>query len=84
MSINGEKKVTNVSVSDTLLLPITWQIAYLSKIMTLNQGDVILTGTPMIDMLNHGDKIDYSLTDSRNPTLSVLEASAIVVDTDVK
>ena len=37
------------------------QINYLSKFMKLNEGDLLLSGTPQIKPLTDGDKIDARL-----------------------
>jgi 2-keto-4-pentenoate hydratase/2-oxohepta-3-ene-1,7-dioic acid hydratase in catechol pathway len=42
--VNGQ--VRQSSVTDQLIFPIPYLVSYLSQIMTLNAGDLILTGTP--------------------------------------
>lgn len=45
-------------------------IAYISKIMTLEKGDVILTGTPEgVGKVVAGEVLTASLTDSKTSTL---------------
>ncbi|MFC4323750.1 fumarylacetoacetate hydrolase family protein [Litchfieldia salsa] len=54
---NGIKKQD--SSTDLMIISITQMISYLSSIMTLKPGDVILTGSPVgAEFLKPGDKIE--------------------------
>lgn len=55
--LNGEKKQD--SPVDLMIVSIQYMIAYLSNIMTLQPGDVILTGSPVgAEFLKEGDVIE--------------------------
>ncbi|MBF0409538.1 MAG: fumarylacetoacetate hydrolase family protein [Candidatus Riflebacteria bacterium] len=55
--LNG-KTVQNDHLT-SLIFPIDVLISHISKVMTLERGDIILTGTPAgVGPLNHGDNIE--------------------------
>lgn len=58
--LNGEiRQSSNIS---NLIFKVPYIVSYLSKIMTLNVGDVIITGTPSgIGKMNEGDKIEVEI-----------------------
>lgn len=57
---NGTKKQD--SSVDLMIIPIPYMISYLSKVMTLLPGDVILTGSPVgADFLRDGDTIECKI-----------------------
>lgn len=60
MSLNGKKRQTgNTSM---MVFPIIEQIAYLSRFVTLQPGDLIFTGTPEgVGLLKNGDLIQAEL-----------------------
>jgi len=58
--LNGE--VMQSGRTSQMIFKIPFLISYLSKIMTLNRGDLILTGTPAgISPMKSGDKIDVCI-----------------------
>lgn len=58
--LNGEKKQD--SPTDLMIIPIRKMISYLSTVMTLKPGDVILTGSPMgAEMVDAGDVIECEI-----------------------
>ncbi|MCD8508896.1 MAG: fumarylacetoacetate hydrolase family protein [Bacillus sp. (in: Bacteria)] len=58
--LNGEEK--QHSGTDLMIVPIRKMISYLSKVMTLSQGDVILTGSPVgAELVNAGDVIECEI-----------------------
>lgn len=60
LSLNGE--VRQDSNTNDLIHPIEKVIATITNVMTLNPGDVILTGTPSgVGRLNPGDKVEIEI-----------------------
>ena len=58
--VNGELR--QMSSTKEMIFPIPQLIAYISTIMTLNPGDVILTGTPAgVGVLESGDEVEISI-----------------------
>ncbi|MDQ0255724.1 2-keto-4-pentenoate hydratase/2-oxohepta-3-ene-1,7-dioic acid hydratase in catechol pathway [Evansella vedderi] len=58
--LNGEKK--QHSATELMIVPIRRMISYLSNVMTLNKGDVILTGSPLgAELVNAGDTIECEI-----------------------
>jgi len=56
-AVNGVMKQD--AMMERIITPIDEMIAYISRFMTLNPGDVILTGTPAgSDYVRHGDVVD--------------------------
>ncbi|MEU6192179.1 fumarylacetoacetate hydrolase family protein [Streptomyces sp. NPDC047061] len=59
--VNGE--VVQDDTTDTLLFPFGQLVADLSRLMTLETGDVILTGTPMgASVVEPGDLVEVEVT----------------------
>lgn len=57
---NGE--LVQSGSTKNMIFDIMYQISYLSHIMTLNPGDIILTGTPNAAVeVQHNDKIDITV-----------------------
>ena len=58
--LNGEEKQN--SHTSLMIVPIAAMISYLSRVMTLMPGDVILTGSPLgAEMVNEGDRIECAI-----------------------
>ncbi|WP_175989443.1 fumarylacetoacetate hydrolase family protein [Bacillus sp. Marseille-Q1617] len=58
--LNGEEKQN--SPTDLMIVPIREMISYLTKVMTLKPGDVILTGSPAgAEMVGAGDVIECEI-----------------------
>lgn len=58
--VNGELR--QMSSTKEMIFPINQLISYISTIMTLNAGDVILTGTPAgVDRLESGNVVEISI-----------------------
>ncbi|MFY0654413.1 MAG: fumarylacetoacetate hydrolase family protein [Cyclobacteriaceae bacterium] len=55
IEVNGEER--QKGNSSLMITPVNQMIAYVSKFMTLNSGDILLTGTPAhgVGQLNPGD-----------------------------
>lgn len=68
-SLNGDKKQD--SATSLMIVSIRKMIAYLSSVMTLEPGDVILTGSPLgAEMMKNGDTIVCEIAgigELRNP-----------------
>jgi 2-keto-4-pentenoate hydratase/2-oxohepta-3-ene-1,7-dioic acid hydratase in catechol pathway len=57
---NGEKKQD--STTNLMIVPIPYMISYLSRVMTLMPGDVILTGSPVgAEFLKNNDLIECKI-----------------------
>jgi 2-keto-4-pentenoate hydratase/2-oxohepta-3-ene-1,7-dioic acid hydratase in catechol pathway len=57
---NGEKKQD--SATNLMIVPIPYMISYLSRVMTLMPGDVILTGSPVgAEFLKNNDLIECKI-----------------------
>jgi len=51
-----------MSSTKEMIFPINQLVSYISTIMTLKAGDVILTGTPAgVDRLESGDVVEISI-----------------------
>ncbi|OWB80447.1 hypothetical protein B5S32_g4725 [[Candida] boidinii] len=75
LSINGEVKQQDKT--DLMIFPIHKFISKMSSVMTLNKGDVILTGTPKgVSQIYPGDHIDASISIDGN----VLSESILSLD----
>jgi 2-keto-4-pentenoate hydratase/2-oxohepta-3-ene-1,7-dioic acid hydratase in catechol pathway len=60
--LNGEEKQN--SPTSLMIVPIREMISYLTKVMTLKPGDVILTGSPVgAEMVRAGDVIECEITE---------------------
>ncbi|MCF6410175.1 fumarylacetoacetate hydrolase family protein [Pseudalkalibacillus salsuginis] len=58
--VNGEEKQN--SLTELMVVPLKDMIAYLSKVMTLQPGDVILTGSPLgADFVKDGDVVECKI-----------------------
>ena len=58
--LNGEIKQD--SSTKYLIFDVPYLVSYLSSCMTLEKGDIILTGTPVgISGMNHGDEVTVSI-----------------------
>jgi len=58
--VNGEMR--QMASTREMIFPVEQLIAFISSVMTLNQGDIILTGTPAgIGPLNAGDTVEVSV-----------------------
>lgn len=54
--VNGEQKQN--SSTECMIVPIREMVSYLSKVMTLHSGDVILTGSPLgAHFVQNGDEV---------------------------
>jgi 2-keto-4-pentenoate hydratase/2-oxohepta-3-ene-1,7-dioic acid hydratase in catechol pathway len=58
--VNGELR--QMSSTKEMIFPVTQLVSYISSIMTLLPGDVVLTGTPAgVDKLEAGDNVEISI-----------------------
>ena len=58
--VNGELR--QMSSTKEMIFPITQLVSYISSIMTLNPGDVVLTGTPAgVGSMEAGDEVEISI-----------------------
>ncbi len=58
--LNGERRQS--SRTSQLIFPVSYLISFISKIMTLAPGDLIITGTPAgIGSMNPGDEIEVRI-----------------------
>jgi len=58
--VNGELR--QMSSTKEMIFPISQLISYISTIMTLFPGDVILTGTPAgVGILEAGDEVEITI-----------------------
>ncbi|XP_069140302.1 oxaloacetate tautomerase FAHD1, mitochondrial-like [Argopecten irradians] len=72
LKVNGELK-QNGNTTD-MIFPIPFLISFLSKSFTLEEGDVLLTGTPSgVGPVNEGDEIQAGLSDIISIKFSVGE-----------
>jgi 2-keto-4-pentenoate hydratase/2-oxohepta-3-ene-1,7-dioic acid hydratase in catechol pathway len=70
---NGMKKQD--SPTDLMIVPIRRMISYLSHVMTLQPGDVILTGSPLgAEFLGEGDVIECKINEIGTLRNSVVKA----------
>ncbi|MDQ0272318.1 fumarylacetoacetate hydrolase family protein [Cytobacillus purgationiresistens] len=61
-NLNGVEKQN--SPTDLMIVPIRKMISYLSNVMTLQPGDVILTGSPVgAELVNEGDIIECEINE---------------------
>lgn len=60
--VNGE--VVQDTTADDLIFPVAYQLADLSRLITLEPGDVVLTGTPANSRpMNTGDFVEVEISD---------------------
>ena len=58
--VNGKLKQS--AITKNLIFPIPFLVRFISRIMTLNQGDIITTGTPSgVGPLSPGDRVDVQI-----------------------
>lgn len=70
LKVNGQMRQTGNSKD--MIFPIPYLISYISRIMTLQQGDLILTGTPSgVGPVKSGDVIECGLEGINNMKFSV-------------
>ena len=70
LKVNGQIKQRG-NTRD-MIFPIAYLISWLSRHMSLNEGDLILTGTPSgVGPVGHGDTIECGLDDKVTMTFSV-------------
>ncbi len=61
LKINGS--IRQKSATNKMIFTVQKLISYISQFITLEKGDVILTGTPEgVSPVNHGDKLEGTLT----------------------
>ncbi|NWQ40328.1 fumarylacetoacetate hydrolase family protein [Bacillus sp. EB106-08-02-XG196] len=65
-TVNVEAKLNGVekqnSATDLMIIPIRTMVSYLTKVMTLKPGDVILTGSPVgAELVGDGDIIECEI-----------------------
>jgi 2-keto-4-pentenoate hydratase/2-oxohepta-3-ene-1,7-dioic acid hydratase in catechol pathway len=59
--VNGEEKQR--ATSDQMVFSIPFLLAFISQVMTLNEGDLVLTGTPAgVGPLKAGDVVEIEVT----------------------
>ncbi|KAF7986579.1 hypothetical protein HWV62_26338 [Athelia sp. TMB] len=76
LKINGELK-QNGKTAD-MIFRIPRLVAHVSSIMALEEGDLILTGTPAgIGRIVAGDKVECALTDAEGAPVASLEFTAV-------
>eukprot|EP01003_Olkasia_polycarbonata_P003619 NODE_2365_length_433_cov_53.481771_g2284_i0.p1 GENE.NODE_2365_length_433_cov_53.481771_g2284_i0~~NODE_2365_length_433_cov_53.481771_g2284_i0.p1 ORF type:complete len:75 (+),score=23.85 NODE_2365_length_433_cov_53.481771_g2284_i0:24-227(+) len=57
-----------------MIFPIPKQIAFASRIMTLEEGDLLLTGTPEgVGQIKAGDVVTAGITDLTEMAFSVVD-----------
>lgn len=79
LSINGQVKQKDRT--DLMIFPIHKILSHMSAIMTLEKGDLILTGTPKgVGPVVPGDKIKATITTGGN----ILNDATIEIDTEQK
>lgn len=70
--VNGEMR--QMASTREMMFPVEQLIAFITSVMTLNPGDIVLTGTPAgIGPLTHGDTVEVSVEGIgtlRNPVAS--------------
>ncbi len=72
LTVNGEPRQD--ASTDGMLIKVPDLIAYLSKHMTLNEGDLLFTGTPAgVGQVKVGDSLSASLNTKRGQKLVGLD-----------
>ncbi|TCN21419.1 fumarylacetoacetate hydrolase family protein [Mesobacillus foraminis] len=78
--LNGTEKQN--SATDLMIIPIRKMISYLSSVMTLKPGDVILTGSPLgAEMVHAGDVIECDIKEIgtlKNTFVTARESASVV------
>ncbi|MFS0638651.1 fumarylacetoacetate hydrolase family protein [Mesobacillus foraminis] len=78
--LNGTEKQN--SATDLMIIPIRKMISYLSSVMTLKPGDVILTGSPLgAEMVQAGDVIECEIKEIgtlKNTFVTARESASVV------
>ncbi|KAH9484468.1 Acylpyruvase FAHD1, mitochondrial [Psilocybe cubensis] len=76
LKINGETKQDGTTAD--MIFRIPRLIEHVSSIMTLEEGDLILTGTPSgVGPVNPGDKVECALTEADGRALLELDFDAV-------
>jgi 2-keto-4-pentenoate hydratase/2-oxohepta-3-ene-1,7-dioic acid hydratase in catechol pathway len=74
LKVNG--KLRQSSSTSNLIFPVDTLIAYISKFITLERGDVIYTGTPEgVSRVDHGDRLEAALLDTKGNVLVSLSVN---------
>jgi len=81
-NLNLTLKVNGVTKQDgntsNMIFKIPHMVEHISSIMTLEEGDLILTGTPSgVGPLAPGDRVECKLTDSTGKELATLNFNAV-------
>ncbi len=75
--LNEEPTPVQSATIDQMVFPPDYLVSYISQIMTLLPGDIILTGTPVgVGPLNVGDRVRIEIEG-----IGRLENTVVVVDT---
>jgi 2-keto-4-pentenoate hydratase/2-oxohepta-3-ene-1,7-dioic acid hydratase in catechol pathway len=62
ISCRVNDELRQMSSTKEMIFPVTQLVSYISSIMTLEPGDVILTGTPAgVDKLEAGDRVEIAI-----------------------
>ncbi|MBP3040628.1 fumarylacetoacetate hydrolase family protein [Bacillaceae bacterium Marseille-Q3522] len=76
--LNGEEKQN--SATELMIIPLRKMISYLSKVMTLMPGDVILTGSPLgAEFVKEGDVIECEIAEIGSLRNTFVTAKATVI-----
>jgi 2-keto-4-pentenoate hydratase/2-oxohepta-3-ene-1,7-dioic acid hydratase in catechol pathway len=76
--INGEERQN--SPTELMIVPLKEMISYLSKVMTLQPGDVILTGSPLgAHLIGNGDVVECKIDE-----IGTLKNTAVKLKTPIK
>jgi 2-keto-4-pentenoate hydratase/2-oxohepta-3-ene-1,7-dioic acid hydratase in catechol pathway len=69
--VNGEIRQDGNTAN--MIFDVPTLIAYVSGIMTLEPGDLLVTGTPEgVGLLTAGDELEVEITSSRGQSLGIL------------
>ncbi|KAK2459433.1 hypothetical protein APHAL10511_008544 [Amanita phalloides] len=76
LSVNGQLKQDGLTKD--MIFKIPRLISHVSSIMTLEEGDVLLTGTPAgVGLVKPGDRVACKLLETEGKTLAELEFSVV-------
>ncbi|KAI0780508.1 hypothetical protein BD413DRAFT_463078 [Trametes elegans] len=76
LKVNGAVKQDGNT--QDMIFPIPRLVSHISSIMTLEEGDLILTGTPSgVGPVAPGDKVECTLKDSAGTQLAALDFTAV-------